>query len=78
MQLSFLTSAEYLLRNALYEGMEQGLYYKDIYKLAKDSVVQFAATVGTTPLYLPEPDEHIQPHILPAFVHKSEASNMIT
>ena len=78
MQLSFLTSAEYLVRNELYDGMGQGLYYKDIYKLAKDRVVQFAATVGITPLYLPEPDEHIQQHILPAFVHKSEASNMIS
>ena len=43
MQLSFLTSAEYLVRNELYDGMGQGLYYKDIYKLAKDRVVQLAA-----------------------------------
>lgn len=78
MQLSFLTSAEYLVRNALYEGMGQGLYYKDIYKLAKDRVVTFAATVGATPLYLPEPGEHMHEHDLPVFVHKSEASNMIS
>ena len=78
MQLSFLTSAEYLVRNTLYEGMGQGLYYKDIYQLAKDRVVKFAATVGATPLYLPEPGEHMHEHELPVFVHKSEASNMIS
>jgi hypothetical protein len=78
MQLSFLTSAEYLVRNTLYEGMGQGLYYKDIYKLAKDRVVKLAAAVGVTPLYLPEPGEHIQQHVLPVFAQKSEASNVVS
>ena len=78
MQLSFLTSAEYLVRNTLHEGMQQGMHYKDIYRLAKDRVVQFASTVGVTPLYLPEPGEHIPQHSLPVFAQESEASSMIS
>jgi len=78
MQLSFLTSAEYLVKNTLHEGMEQGMHYKDIYRLAKDRVVQFASTVGITPLYLHEPDEHIQQLGLNAFSQKSEASNVVS
>jgi Rha family phage regulatory protein len=78
MQLSFMTSAEYLVRNTLYEGMGQGLHYKDIYQLAKERVVQFAPTVGVTPLYLPEPSERIPQNGLPVFAQESEASSMIS
>ncbi len=50
MQLVFLQSAEYVARNALIEGMEQNLEYKDIYVLARNKIVAFAGTVGATPL----------------------------
>ena len=78
MQLSFLTSAEYLVRNTLHEGMEQGLHYKDIYQLAKERVVQFASTVGVTPLYLPEQGEHMQQRGLPVFAQETEARNVVS
>lgn len=42
MDLSHLISAEYVARNALVEGMEQSLHYKDIYQLAKQRVLQLA------------------------------------
>ena len=50
MQLSFLQAAEFVARNALREGMERQMLYKDIYSLARDKVTSFAATVGQTPV----------------------------
>lgn len=50
MQLSFLGTAEYVARNAIKEGMETELFYKDIYGLARDKVTAFAVTVGQTPV----------------------------
>ena len=50
MQLSFLQTAEFVARNALREGMESDMHYKDIYKLARDRARAFAATVGQTPV----------------------------
>lgn len=49
MQLSFLTTAEYVCANALKDGMDQGMHYKDIYRLAHDRVENYAISVGRTP-----------------------------
>ena len=50
MQLSFLQTAEFVARNALREGMQKNMLYKDIYVLARDKVTAFALTVGQTPI----------------------------
>ena len=34
----------------LKDGMEMKLHYKDIYKLAKDRIVQYAELVGQSPI----------------------------
>jgi hypothetical protein len=41
-QMSFLTTAEYLIQAALEEGMTQSMFYKDIYQLARDRVTGYA------------------------------------
>lgn len=43
--LSFLSSAEYVARQALLAGMTEKLHYKDIYKLARERIIAFAATL---------------------------------
>lgn len=43
MQLLFLTTAEYLVQQALLDGMEAALHYKDIYVLARQRVEHYAA-----------------------------------
>lgn len=43
--LSFLSSAEYVARQALLDGMTEKLHYKDIYKLARERIIAFAATL---------------------------------
>lgn len=50
MQLSFLTTAEYVCAKALRDGIEMKMEYKDIYLLAKQRVESFSTTVGKTPL----------------------------
>ena len=45
MDLAFLTTAEYVARKALKDGMSQGLHYKEIYIYAKDAVFAYADTV---------------------------------
>jgi len=42
MQLSFLTTAEYLIQQALDDGMSAALHYKDIYMLARQRVEHYA------------------------------------
>jgi Rha family phage regulatory protein len=42
-QLSFLTTAEYLVEAALVEGMKQGVFYRYIYESARDKVKVYAA-----------------------------------
>ena len=42
MQLSFLTTAEYLVQQILEDGMNSGLHYKNIYILARDRVTLYA------------------------------------
>lgn len=53
MQLSFLASAEYIVQEVLTEGMEAGAHYKEIFRVAKERVTQYAATLP-------------QHHLLPA------------
>lgn len=50
MQLSYLAAAEYVASNALRDGMANGLHYKDIYKLAKNKLENYALAVGVTPV----------------------------
>jgi len=45
MELSFLTTAEYLVQQTIEGGMAAGLPYKEIYRLAKDRVSTYAATL---------------------------------
>lgn len=45
MDLSFLTTAEYVARKALQDGMSQELHYKEIYIHAKTAVFNYADTV---------------------------------
>lgn len=45
MDLSFLTTAEYIARKALQDGMNQDLHYKEIYIHAKTAVFNYAETV---------------------------------
>jgi Rha family phage regulatory protein len=50
MQLSYLAAAEYVAANALRDGMANGIHYKDIYKLAKGKLENYALAVGVTPV----------------------------
>jgi Rha family phage regulatory protein len=43
--LSFLSSAEYVARQALLDGMTEKLHYKEIYKLARERITAFAVTL---------------------------------
>ena len=45
MQLSFLATAEYVAAKALEDGMRDQLFYKDIYKLAKQRIESFAVAI---------------------------------
>ena len=46
MDISFLSAAEWVARNAIQEGMDRKLPYKDIYMLTKDRVIAYADTVN--------------------------------
>ncbi len=48
MQLSFLTTAEYIAAKAIEDGMDSGLPYKDIYKLAKERIETVASAMPKT------------------------------
>jgi Rha family phage regulatory protein len=45
MDLSFLTTAEYIARKALQDGMNESLHYKEVFIHAKVAVSNFAETV---------------------------------
>lgn len=47
-QLSLLNTAEGIIIKALKEGMDKGMYYKDIYQLAKERVCLLAELHGKT------------------------------
>ena len=48
LDLAFLTTAEYIAKAAIEQGMAAGMDYKDIYTLAKQHVMRFADTVRIT------------------------------
>lgn len=50
-QLMQVCTADDVIDKALKDGMEQELYYKDIYKLAKDRVCAFAEIIGKSPVH---------------------------
>lgn len=54
LELADLRAADRVCRNALVDGMNEGLHYKDIYKLAKDRILAFAETLKDKPLLLKE------------------------
>lgn len=47
-QLLNIGTADHIVEKALIEGMEQGLDYHDIYKLAKKRIILYADLVGKT------------------------------
>ena len=49
-QLATLQQADIIVARALKEGMQRELYYKDIYKIAKERVEVFVKLVGKTPV----------------------------
>lgn len=61
MQLSFLQAAEYVAQNAIREGMNNEMFYKDIYVFARDKVTAFAESVGgKTPVPMQIKHEQVQ------------------
>jgi len=51
-QLSTLQNADIIVSRALKEGMEQQLFYKEIYKSAKERIERFVQLIGKTPIQL--------------------------
>lgn len=49
-QLMQVATADQIVEKALLDGMEQGLSYKDCYRLAKDRVTAFAEIIGKSPV----------------------------
>lgn len=49
-QLMQISTADDVIEKALLEGMNQGLKYKDCYKLAKSRVIAFAEIIGNSPV----------------------------
>jgi len=49
-QLDSLQMADRIVARALVEGMERKMFYKDIFQLSKERVLQFAKVIGKTPL----------------------------
>lgn len=45
-QLMQIATADDVIEKAIQEGMDQGMNYKDIYKLAKERVIAFANIIG--------------------------------
>jgi len=59
-QLSALEKADEIIERALKEGMKKDMFYKDIYKLAKDRVERFADLIGRSPVLSIVQDEPLQ------------------
>jgi predicted transcriptional regulator YheO len=49
-QLSFIQSADTIASEAIIEGMKKEMYYKDIYKLAKQRVEELSKLIPRTPI----------------------------
>ena len=47
-QLSIMVTADLAVAKAIHDGMEEGTHYKEIYKQAKEAVLQIAGVVGVT------------------------------
>lgn len=45
MDLCFLSTAEQVAKNAIKQGMDSGMHYKDIFKHAKDCVFKYSETI---------------------------------
>lgn len=45
-QLMQVATADQIIEKALQDGMNENLHYKDIYKLAKDRIIQFSGIIG--------------------------------
>jgi len=55
MQLAQISVADNLVNRALQEGMDKGMFYKDIYAMVKERVENYAICIGkTTILFLPD------------------------
>jgi len=49
-QLFHVSTADDIINKALMDGMDQELNYKDIYKLAKERILQYADLIGRSPI----------------------------
>lgn len=49
-QLMQVATADTVIEKAIKEGMEQEIFYKDIYKLAKERIIVYAELVGKSPV----------------------------
>jgi len=49
-QLMQVSTADDVIEKALKEGMELGLFYKEIFKLAKERIIAFADIIGVSPI----------------------------
>lgn len=49
-QLQVIASADLIAAKAIKRGMDEGMHYKDIFKMAKNDVEAFAALIGKTPV----------------------------
>jgi phage regulator Rha-like protein len=47
-QLQIISAADQIVEKAIKEGMQQGMHYKEIYKLAKERIETFASIVPKT------------------------------
>lgn len=60
-QLTFMSAADAAVSKALKEGMERGMYYKDIYKFAKERMLTFSEIVGKTIVPIAALQLNVQP-----------------
>ena len=64
LDLAFLTTAEYIAKAAIDQGMAAGMDYKDIYTLAKQHVMRFADTVRITKIGEKRLNHHDLPKLM--------------
>jgi hypothetical protein len=49
-QLFQVATADQIIEKALVDGMNDEMHYKEIYKLAKGRVIEYAALIGRSPI----------------------------
>lgn len=49
-QLMQVATADQIIEKCLIDGMKNGVYYKDIYKIAKEKVTEFSKIIGQSPI----------------------------